>query len=136
MQFDFFKSDDSVTSYRVHRKTCFLQGVAGDCLWKPCSILDHFPQHPTPILGIYLLHTLVPEEYLGAVPTNPLNYWQQSLLQGSWNRWHHEYLTTLQQRPKWTTRFLNLECGDTVFAPLTNSETEFQGRVALNLPAV
>jgi len=34
------------------------------------------------------------------------------MLQGFWKKWHQEYLTTLQQRPKWTTSTPNLSIGD------------------------
>jgi len=36
------------------------------------------------------------------------------MLQGFWKKWHQEYLTTLQQRPKWTNSTPNLSIGDVV----------------------
>lgn len=48
--------------------------------------------------------TAPPDEDLTAVPLGRLNRWQlvQRLHQDFWNRWHKEYLHTLQQRGKWT----------------------------------
>ncbi|XP_055920468.1 uncharacterized protein LOC129952067 [Eupeodes corollae] len=38
----------------------------------------------------------------------------QTMLQGFWSRWHREYLTSLQQRPKWQTSKPNLRVDDVV----------------------
>ncbi|XP_044317826.1 uncharacterized protein LOC123038140 [Drosophila rhopaloa] len=59
-------------------------------------------------------YTSVPEGDLGHIAVNRLDYWQnvQAMLQGFWKRWHQEYLTTLQQRPKWNTERKNIATGD------------------------
>ncbi|XP_070068101.1 uncharacterized protein [Drosophila takahashii] len=59
-------------------------------------------------------YTSVPEGDLGHIAVNRLDYWQnvQAMLQGFWERWHQEYLTTLQQRPKWNTERKNVATGD------------------------
>lgn len=36
------------------------------------------------------------------------------MVQGFWKRWHMEYITTLQERPKWKTATLNLKPGELV----------------------
>ncbi|XP_055921052.1 uncharacterized protein LOC129952483 [Eupeodes corollae] len=38
----------------------------------------------------------------------------QALMQGFWKRWHQEYLTSLQSRPKWQKAQRNLEVNDVV----------------------
>jgi len=43
------------------------------------------------------------------------------MLQGFWKRWHQEYLTTLQQRPKWNTERKNVATGD--MSIIENSNT-------------
>ncbi|XP_068158182.1 uncharacterized protein [Drosophila tropicalis] len=61
-------------------------------------------------------YTAVPEDGYLQIPTNRLSYWQhvQAMLQGFWKRWHQEYLTLLQQRPKWTTKLPNITIGNVV----------------------
>ncbi len=68
-------------------------------------------------------YTLVPEGNLEPVPANRLDYWQQSqaMLQRFWKQWHMEYLTTLQQRQKWTTKSPNLSTGDVVLIKESNA---------------
>ena len=58
----------------------------------------------------------VPEPNLRDVPVSRLNRWQhvQLLHQHFWNRWSNEYLSRLQQRPKWQNSRANLEIGDIV----------------------
>ncbi|XP_070850488.1 uncharacterized protein [Drosophila suzukii] len=65
----------------------------------------------------------VPDPDLSHIPVGRLGYWQsiQAMLQGFWNKWHQEYLTTLQQRPKWTTSTPNLSIGDVVFFKESNT---------------
>ncbi|XP_043865734.1 uncharacterized protein LOC122757501 [Drosophila mojavensis] len=61
-------------------------------------------------------YTAVPDGSYAEVPTNRLGYWQhtQAMLQGFWKRWQQEYLTALQQRPKWSTKMPNISLGDIV----------------------
>ncbi|XP_075155635.1 uncharacterized protein LOC142228991 [Haematobia irritans] len=61
-------------------------------------------------------YTTVPEGDLVNLTPNRLGYWQhvQNMFQGFWRRWHQEYLTSLQQRPKWNRPQPNLAVGDVV----------------------
>lgn len=61
-------------------------------------------------------YTTVPEGDLTEVNINKLSYWQhvQNMFQGFWRRWHQEYLTSLQQRPKWKQAQPNLAVGNLV----------------------
>ncbi|XP_046868562.1 uncharacterized protein LOC124461016 [Drosophila willistoni] len=68
-------------------------------------------------------YTAVPEDSYLQIPTNRLSYWQhvQAMLQGFWKRWHQEYLTSLQQRPKWTTKLPNIAIGNLVLIKDSNA---------------
>lgn len=44
----------------------------------------------------------------------------QKMLQNLWDRWHHEYVTTLINRSKWLTQERNLEVGDMVIVKEEN----------------
>ncbi|XP_044573752.1 uncharacterized protein LOC123257853 [Drosophila ananassae] len=61
-------------------------------------------------------YTTVPEGDLSNVPINRLDYWQQTqaMLQGFWKQWHMEYLTSLQHRPKWMNKSVNMAKDDIV----------------------
>nr|XP_043067308.1 uncharacterized protein LOC122321443 [Drosophila bipectinata] len=67
--------------------------------------------------------TTIPEGDLSHIPENRLDYWQgvQALYQGFWKRWHQEYLTTLQQRPKWETPQPSVELGTVVLIKDSNT---------------
>ncbi|XP_046869332.1 uncharacterized protein LOC124461975 [Drosophila willistoni] len=67
--------------------------------------------------------TTIPEADLGHIPVGRLGYVQsiQSMMQGFWKQWHQEYLTTLQQRPKWTTTTPNIAVGDVVLVKESNT---------------
>lgn len=58
----------------------------------------------------------VPQPSLLDLKENLLDRWQlvQQLGQRFWKRWHAEYLTTLQQRPKWMRQNPNIQVGDIV----------------------
>ncbi|XP_055922955.1 uncharacterized protein LOC129953654 [Eupeodes corollae] len=68
-------------------------------------------------------HFMIGESY-SSVPTPDIsqndvlirNNWSllQALMQGFWKRWHQEYLTSLQSRPKWQKAQRNLEVNDVV----------------------
>ncbi|XP_068151422.1 uncharacterized protein [Drosophila tropicalis] len=68
-------------------------------------------------------YTAVPEDGYLQIPTNRLSYWQhvQAMLQGFWKRWHQEYLTSLQQRPKRTTKLPNIAIGKLVLITDSNA---------------
>lgn len=50
------------------------------------------------------------------IPTNRLAYWQRiyQTTQRFWKQWQSEYLTRLQQRPKWATQSSDVEVGQLV----------------------
>ncbi|XP_058446352.1 uncharacterized protein LOC131427302 [Malaya genurostris] len=52
----------------------------------------------------------IPEPDLSEITESRLSRWQrvQSLIQHFWQRWHHEYLNTLQNRYRWTEKTSNL----------------------------
>lgn len=58
----------------------------------------------------------VPESSLLELNPNRLTHWQQiqQQLQQFWHCWSSEYLTRLQQRPKWLQRKINLQEGQLV----------------------
>lgn len=58
----------------------------------------------------------VPEPTLLDANTNRLNKWQQiqQLRQSFWKRWRNDYLSQLQQRPKWQNQQPNLNVGELV----------------------
>lgn len=57
-----------------------------------------------------------PKPSVSQRPTNRLDRWQQTqrLTEHFWKRWSTEYLSRLQQRPKWLSTKENLEIGDMV----------------------
>jgi len=65
----------------------------------------------------------VPDPDLSHIPVGRLGYGQsiQAMLQGFWKKWHQEYLTTLQQRPKWSTSTPNLSIDDVVLVKESNT---------------
>ncbi|XP_055911959.1 uncharacterized protein LOC129945983 [Eupeodes corollae] len=82
-----------------------------------CSVSDFDLNPLTP--GHFLIGeplTAVPEPSNIDTPINRLSNWNhiQSMVQGFWKRWHTEYLTSLQERPKWTKPTINLRPGDLV----------------------
>lgn len=58
----------------------------------------------------------VPEPDLSQVNVNRLSRWQhtQRILQNFWHKWKTEYLTRLQQRPKWLTIKEEFKIGEVV----------------------
>lgn len=58
--------------------------------------------------------TAVPELDLSDLSSSPRNRWHlvQKLQQHFWKRWHNEYLSTLQTRPKWIAAMENVKVGD------------------------
>ncbi|XP_070855415.1 uncharacterized protein [Drosophila suzukii] len=66
--------------------------------------------------------TNVPEGDLTHLPINRLDYWQhlQSMYQGFWKRWHQEYLTSLQQRQKWSNKERNIAVDNVVLVKDSN----------------
>jgi Family of unknown function (DUF5641) len=60
--------------------------------------------------------TAVTEPCIIDLNTNRLSRWQilQQMAQTFWKRWSNEYLTRLQQRPKWMTGERKISIGDMV----------------------
>lgn len=58
----------------------------------------------------------IPEPSLIDAKTNSLDRWQlvQKIYQSFWLAWSTEYLSRLQQRPKWLQQTINIEIGDLV----------------------
>lgn len=87
---------------------------------RPISHISDDPSDITPLTpGHFLIGEApitVPEETYLQTNTNRLSRWQltQRRLQDFWSRWSKEYLTNLQQRPKWLKALPNLQIGDLV----------------------
>lgn len=64
----------------------------------------------------------IPQPDLQDVPINHLTRWQhtQKLLNNFWSRWQSEYLTRLQQRPKWLKKVAEFEIGQIVIIKSEN----------------
>ncbi|XP_055714212.1 uncharacterized protein LOC129808458 [Phlebotomus papatasi] len=56
---------------------------------------------------------------------NRLKRWYllQRLVQEFWKKWHREYITSLQERPKWAREMRNLQVGDLVLIKSDNLKT-------------
>ncbi|XP_011696370.1 PREDICTED: uncharacterized protein LOC105455031 [Wasmannia auropunctata] len=56
----------------------------------------------------------IPEPTLAKEPTSRLSRWQllQKMRDHFWDRWSHEYLQTLNARPKWCKKMHNSKVGD------------------------
>lgn len=66
--------------------------------------------------------TDIAEENITEQNISPLARWKlvKQMQQHFWNRWHHEYLTTLQKRCKWTSESQNITTDDIVLVAETN----------------
>ena len=67
----------------------------------------------------FLIHDQIkgiPDPDVTHLPIGRLDRWQrvQQAVQHFWKRWSNEYLTRLQQRPKWHSAQRNLQSGDLV----------------------
>lgn len=62
------------------------------------------------------------QDHLG-IPSNKLSRWQliSKSIQHFWKRWHSEYLSTLQKRPKWYHSSKPLQIGELVMIPDSRS---------------
>ena len=60
--------------------------------------------------------TMVPEGNTLGINPNKLGYWQhvQNMMQGFWRRWRSEYITSLQNRHKWSKSQTNVKVDDLV----------------------
>ncbi|XP_072375526.1 uncharacterized protein [Diabrotica undecimpunctata] len=67
-------------------------------------------------LGRFLIGaplTSFPETNLTEIPQNRLKFWRLcvQMQQHFWQKWYQDYLTQLQNRPKWRTSLPNLQEG-------------------------
>lgn len=87
---------------------------------RPISPMSDDPTDFLPLTPAHFLlgepQTLVPEESYLNSSINHLSRWQltQRMFQDFWRRWSSEYLSRLQQRPKWMTKQQNFKTGDLV----------------------
>lgn len=82
--------------------------------------------------------TSIPEPDYTPLKMNTLSRWQliQRLHQQFWKRWQSEYLSQLQQRPKWQTKQQDLAIGDLVLIKEDNTPPLkwAMGRIILTHP--
>ncbi|CAG7818567.1 unnamed protein product, partial [Allacma fusca] len=119
------------TKYHLHRvvgdrtlnfeELCTLLAKIEACLnSRPlCAATDNVDDLNVLTPGHFLIHDsliAVPEPSYDHLKLNTLSRWQliQLLSQQFWQRWSSEYLTRLQQRPKWATYQPNIEVGQLV----------------------
>ncbi|XP_046406382.1 uncharacterized protein LOC124171284 [Ischnura elegans] len=87
---------------------------------RPITPMSNDPNDLMPLTpGHFLIGqplTSMPEPDLIALQVNRLSRWQhvQQLFQAFWRRWSTEYLSSLQQRTKWTVKSENLRVGTLV----------------------
>lgn len=83
--------------------------------------------------------TLSEPEELKTTRMNCLKRWEmvQQMHQHFWERWHHEYIITLSQRPKWRITQENLKIGDLVIIREDNMHPSqwHLGRISETYPA-
>jgi hypothetical protein len=87
---------------------------------RPLSPISDHPGDIEPLTPGHLLigepTIVIPSEDLHEEKLNRLDRWQLTtrMVQDFWNRWQSEYLTQLQQRPKWRQSKQEFEEGDLV----------------------
>lgn len=87
---------------------------------RPLSPLSSDPNDLTVLTPGHFLTleplSILPEPVLTEVKVSPLQRWKllQQMHQHFWRKWHLEYLHTLQQRNKWSTKGDNLQVGTMV----------------------
>ncbi|XP_046976357.1 uncharacterized protein LOC124542454 [Vanessa cardui] len=85
-----------------------------------CPIEDSDTDNITPLTpGHFLIGEapiLVPHPDIKDIPVSHLTRWQhtQKLLSNFWQRWQSEYLTRMQQRPKWLKKVKEFDIGHIV----------------------
>ncbi|KAG5865363.1 hypothetical protein JTB14_036347 [Gonioctena quinquepunctata] len=98
--------------YRVIGSQLLTYEEFNTVLIQPEAVLNSRPlfpmsTDPNDLSGHFLsleLFTTIPDPYYTNIAINRLTRYQllQRIHRDLWNRWHHEYLHTLQQRNKWT----------------------------------
>ncbi|XP_061706724.1 uncharacterized protein LOC133517425 [Cydia pomonella] len=87
---------------------------------RPLSPLSDHPDDLEPLTPAHFLVgeplVTIPERDLTQHKTNSLSRWQniQKMLQIFWRKWQTEFLTRLQERPKWKIRKQEFNVGDLV----------------------
>lgn len=83
---------------------------------------DLLPLTPAHFLILEPLNSSVPEPNLQHLPINRLDRWQliSKMYSHFWDRWHLEYLHTLQQRSKWHRPVENIELNTLVLVKNEN----------------
>ncbi|XP_036346466.1 uncharacterized protein LOC118755749 [Rhagoletis pomonella] len=108
-------ADASVTYEELNTILCQIEG----CL-NSRPLCTKFEGDIDPLTPAHFLimrpMTSLPDKNLLNLKENAVNRWQylQKLTQHFWKRWSIEYVTQLQQRPKWSQRLRNLEINDVV----------------------
>ena len=96
---------------------------------RPITPMSSNPNDPLPLTPAHLMMggpiTALYEKSLINIPDNRLTNWQKlnKMVQSFWNRYHKEYLNTLQQRHKWKSPTDNLNLGDIVLIYEENTPT-------------
>ncbi|XP_054279078.1 uncharacterized protein LOC128997464 [Macrosteles quadrilineatus] len=105
----------------THEATYTVLTLIEACLnSRPLTPISNHPNDPLPLTPGHFLTgralTTLPEPSLLNVTMNRLSMWQQTqqMVQHFWARWSKEYLTFLQQRPKWTSETKNITPGQLV----------------------
>jgi len=87
---------------------------------RPLTPLTNNPEDLTALTPAHFLVGdslfAIPDPDLTSLPQSLLSRWQlvQQLQQHVWRRWTKEFLTRLQQRPKWLAQKKDIEAGDMV----------------------
>lgn len=88
---------------------------------RPLTPLSSNPTDSQPLTPAHLMIggpiSSLEEKSLLNIPYNRLTNWQKitQTVQSFWNRYHKEYLNTLQQRHKWKTTNDNLAIGEILY---------------------
>ncbi|XP_036329713.1 uncharacterized protein LOC118741847 [Rhagoletis pomonella] len=108
-------ADASVTYEELNTIICQIEGC-----FNSRPLCTKFEGDIDPLTPAHFLimrpMTSLPDKNLINLKENAVNRWQylQKLTQHFWKRWSIEYVTQLQQRPKWSQRLRNLEINDVV----------------------
>ncbi|XP_046382360.1 uncharacterized protein LOC124153308 [Ischnura elegans] len=87
---------------------------------RPITQMSSDPNDLNPLTpGHFLIGdalTAIPDPNMIDIPVNRLSRWQHvtRMQQHFWSRWHKEYLSSLQVRPKWTREAPSMQQGDLV----------------------
>jgi len=116
--------DESLTFEQFHTILCKVEACLNSRPLTPMSPSPDDMEVLTP--GHFLIGqalNAVPQQPLHDVKVNRLDKWQraQQLTQHFWRRWSNEYLSTLQQRFKWSTQNRNLQVDDVVLVKEDNT---------------